>query len=78
MGVFGEPVGEDAGGFPALVVVDGDAGFHFFDDFLFHARVVEVHEGEGFVSDLGGGEERHVLLEAELIVAAARAQGLVF
>ena len=57
VGIASKPVGEDTGGFPALVVVDCDARGHIGDDFLLHPGMGEVHEGEGFVADGNGLEE---------------------
>lgn len=62
IGVVREPLGEDAGGLPALVVVDVDSLFHFGNDFLFHPGVIQFHEGECFATDEVGLEKggRHV------------------
>jgi hypothetical protein len=54
VGMMREPFREDAGGVPALIVVDVDPLLHLGDDFLFHPWVVEFHEGEGFATNEAG------------------------
>lgn len=52
-----QPVGQSFGDFPADVVVNFNTGTHFIHDFLFHPRMCELHQREGFGSDLSGLEK---------------------